>query len=370
MKRGAETGVALRFVPRMRNQAKESRTPPSPLRLTLFFLFPFLVTLLILLLLLVMWEKKTIENDHLSDLRDTARAFFDQIIVARAWNASHGGVYAEVSPKTPPNPYLDDPERDMLSVAGKRYTKINPAYMTRQMSEIAKVTGGYRFSVVSLRPLNPSNAPDAWEREALAAFEQSGISEASRLEKDPKGIRIFRYIRTLTVEDACLRCHGHQGYQQGDVRGGISIVIPTASHDALMESKVQRSALSLSVTAAASFLFIGIVTFSLSRRLSAEIKKNIEQGKLAAAVELAGATAHEMRQPMTVILHLISLFREKTAHNEPLSQEEMKIVEDQCVRMNETIRKMVRITNYETKSYPGGKKILDLEKSSGEKPEG
>ena len=48
----------------------------------------------------------------------TARAFFDQIVLSRAWNAGHGGVYVPVTEKAQPNPYLDDPLRDLETNTG------------------------------------------------------------------------------------------------------------------------------------------------------------------------------------------------------------------------------------------------------------
>lgn len=72
----------------------------------------------------------------------TARAFFDQIVVDRSWNAGHGGVYVPVTDRNRPNPYLEDPLRDLETVQGIRLTKINPAYMTRQIAEIAAQGSG------------------------------------------------------------------------------------------------------------------------------------------------------------------------------------------------------------------------------------
>ena len=67
----------------------------------------------------------------------TARVFFDQIVISRTWNAGHGGVYVPVTDNTQPNPYLDDPLRDLETAQGIKLTKINPAFMTRQIAEIA-----------------------------------------------------------------------------------------------------------------------------------------------------------------------------------------------------------------------------------------
>ena len=66
-----------------------------------------------------------------------ARAFFQQIVTTRFWNATHGGIYVPISERTKPSPYLDDPDRDKITVDGLKLTKVNPAYMTRQIAEIA-----------------------------------------------------------------------------------------------------------------------------------------------------------------------------------------------------------------------------------------
>lgn len=81
--------------------------------------------------------------------------------------------------------------------------------------------------------------------------------------------------------------------------------------------------------------------------------------KLKATVELAGATAHEMRQPLSVLLTLLPVIREKQLRGEPLD-EEFEVFESQCKRINEIIVRMLNITHYRVKDYSGGKKIFDL----------
>ncbi len=166
----------------------------GPVRLSLMFLLPFLIALIIFLFLLITWEKEKIDEDQLSELKETARAFFEQIMITRIWNAQHGGVYVEVTPDTPPNPYLDIPDRDIVSVAGKKYTKINPAYMTRQLSEIANQRHGYKFHIVSLKPVNPYNVPDEWERNTLKTFERGISSESVTVFRGYDGSRVFKYL--------------------------------------------------------------------------------------------------------------------------------------------------------------------------------
>jgi len=157
-----------------------------------------------------------------------ARVLFDIIETARLWNARHGGVYAEASEDTPPNPYLDDPTRDIL-VNGKLFSKVNPAYMTRQISELVRARHPVWFNITSLKPIRPGNAPDAWEASALHRFEQGEREVLDHVpEEDGDGGMAFRYMQALTVTEPCLPCHQQQGYKVGDIRGGISVTMPEA----------------------------------------------------------------------------------------------------------------------------------------------
>jgi hypothetical protein len=154
----------------------------------------------------------------------TARSFFRQVVVTRRWNARQAGVYVPVTSSLEPNPYLEDPQRDVVTTGGLRLTKVNPAYMTRLISEVMREDAGAQLHMTSLRPLRPENAADAWERAALEGFERGdqergGVSGAG-------AAALFRYIAPLRTEESCLRCHSRQGYQLNDIRGGISVSFP------------------------------------------------------------------------------------------------------------------------------------------------
>lgn len=159
--------------------------------------------------------------------RFTARSFFDQIIITRKWNALHGGLYAPITESSPPNPYLDVPERDLEINSSLKLTKINPAYMTRQLSEIALDTSGIYFHITSLKPIRPENKPTEREAVHLKKFEQ-GVLESSEFFED-EGEQYYFYMAPLVTDKACLQCHAKQGYKEGDIRGGISLVFPFES---------------------------------------------------------------------------------------------------------------------------------------------
>lgn len=156
---------------------------------------------------------------------EAARSFFDLLLITRRWNARHEGVYVPATPETPPNPYLEDPRREIQVTDDLMLTKINPAYMTRALSELAAKRSGVQFHITSLKPIRPENLALPWEAEALRAFEQGLKEWAEPIQQD--GRQGYRYMAPLITEEPCLKCHAEQGYGLGDVRGGISITLPT-----------------------------------------------------------------------------------------------------------------------------------------------
>ena len=98
---------------------------------------------------------------------------------------------------------------------------MNPAYMIRQMNEEFSGATGVPGRITSLKPLRPENAPDEWERKALEDFE-SGVKEAAQF-TEIDGEPYLRLLRPMAVTEKCLKCHGHQGYKVGDIRGGTGV---------------------------------------------------------------------------------------------------------------------------------------------------
>jgi diguanylate cyclase (GGDEF)-like protein len=154
----------------------------------------------------------------------TARSFFDHLLITRRWNAQHGGVYVPVTRTTVPNPYLQVPMRDIHVNDSLTLTKINPAFMTRQISEVAMAQEGLQFHITSLRPLRPENKATEQEEVFLKEFE-TGVKEAGLFIEHDKKTSFF-YMAPLKTEKSCLPCHEKQSYKEGDVRGGISVTLP------------------------------------------------------------------------------------------------------------------------------------------------
>ena len=134
-------------------------------------------------------------------------------------------------------------------ISGNYYFKgFVPAVVGSQIANDFSLITGHNLKQTSLKLRNPSNAPDEWEKEVLKKL---ALAESSRdvgfgeiLEIDDK--KIYRYMKPIYVERACLECHGVKenilpairqflekryphdqayDYKEGDFRGGISITI-------------------------------------------------------------------------------------------------------------------------------------------------
>lgn len=83
----------------------------------------------------------------------------------------------------------------------------------------------------------------------------------------------------------------------------------------------------------------------------------------SAVVELAGAAAHELNQPLTSIMGSSELMVRKLPPDSP-GFAAMKTILGEAERMAEIVRKLGQITKYETKPYVGKTNILDLDAAS------
>lgn len=217
---------------------------------------------------------------------NSGRAFFEEIVVTRKWMALHQGFYVPIKPGDTVNPYLKAIPGLKVMIEdedGVPYMFKNPALATREISEIADREGVFRFRITSLEPLNPDNAPDAFERQSLMAFTKGSLEE-NAYESSPSG-RVFRYMAPLITEASCLRCHASQGYKLGDVRGGISVTLPTQA--IMADMKVNRIYLFLSVLGV--IIIIDMLIYFIARYFIRDLERAEQQLlEMAATDHLTG----------------------------------------------------------------------------------
>jgi len=313
--------------------------------------------------LLFLWNYNTEKAGTYEAARIQARAAFEKDILYRHWNTVHGGLYAPVTETNQPNPYLKVPERDIKTQQGQKLTKINPAYMTRQVHEIAMKTYGVKGHITSLNPIRPENTPDEWESNALKAFEKGAkeISSAEMIE----GENYMRLMRPLITEEGCLKCHAEQGYQLGDIRGGISVAVPLAPLIAIEKASNLIFSIIYGLVWLVGITGIGIGMYFLSRQIVRRFRAEEElrqSEKLRGVIEMAGAVCHELNQPLQAIsgyseLILMDLEDGKSPHDD------IKSIKKQIDRMRDITKKLMNITRYETTDYLNGK-IIDIDKAT------
>ena len=100
-----------------------------------------------------------------------ARVALEKDLQYRFWSSQLGGVYGITGKnELQPNPFLSVENRDITTRDGTKLTLINPAYMTRQVHELAGENTRLSGHISSLNPIRPENKPDDWEKEALQQF--------------------------------------------------------------------------------------------------------------------------------------------------------------------------------------------------------
>ena len=177
-------------------------------------------------------EKVDATNDIAKNIVSAA---LKQDTMFRYWAASHGGVYVKATEKTPPNVYLSHIKNRDVITKDVNLTLMNPAYMLRQMMESYEGLYGLKGHITSLKVLNSvHNTPDAWEKKILEELEKTKDTSIYYEDIEDNNKRYIRAFEPLAVKKGCLKCHGHQGYKVGDIRGGVSITLPI---DELIEKR-------------------------------------------------------------------------------------------------------------------------------------
>jgi PAS domain S-box-containing protein len=101
----------------------------------------------------------------------------------------------------------------------------------------------------------------------------------------------------------------------------------------------------------------------MEQRLQQAQDQILAQERQAIVAELAGAAAHELNQPLTSVRNYATLLRRLLDAGTSASSA-AAVIEGEAERMAEIVRKIGKITKYETKSYVGKQKILDLDRAS------
>ena len=246
-------------------------------------------------------EKKLSEQQVVQE----AKAHFQGMVDTRTWNAQYGGVYVKAKSGLKPNPYLKN--NTLLTDKNETLIKINPAWMTRQVSEISNKQGTYHFKITSLLPLNPSNVADRFETKALKYFESN--SKEKYFYNFNKEDKSFDFMGSLVTTKACLKCHEHQGYKVGDIRGGIRVSIPLELHNEQIASLEEKTNHSIIIVLLVAITLMGILYWFINtlyrRKYEIEHANEILEEKVSQRThDLEIAVSHE--QHLKDVLKIIT----------------------------------------------------------------
>ena len=313
------------------------------------------------------------QNDHTREMsQKEANIAFARDLTIRVWAAGHGGIYVPANEQTPPNPYLAHiPERDITTPSGKKLTLMNPAYMVRQlMNANLKNNYGPQGHLTSLRPINPINVPDDWERNALLKFE-NGAKEVFEFTEDDSGAYL-RLMRPLLVKKPCLKCHGQQGYKMGDIRGGVGVKVDMQPYLQNREQAIRTYSIFH-----CTIWFIGIVGISLGIReakrriqdqhkadekLRVAQKQLIFAEKLAGIGEMAAGVSHEILNPLNIISVHTQMLQRNTK-NETGIQNFCNKVKHETERINTIVNSLLEFSRSKKTEFVRGHLKNEIEKT-------
>ncbi len=249
----------------------------------------------------------------LGQLEGQARLLSQQVLLTRSWLADQGGVYVEAREGCKANPYLRN--GTLETAQGRQLLLRNPAMVTRQLSEYAAARSLYRFRLTSTHLINRDNAPDGTERRALEIFDRGDKDEYSLLQI-LDGESVFRFIKALYIEPSCLKCHYYQGYKIGQLRGCLSVIIPSSAAAArivaLHRSLLFDGGLIILLTVIVLVFLNHVLTVRPLKRLNRQVKRfekdidavvrpvsrNDEIGVLARSLEQMTLTIHNQHRSM------------------------------------------------------------------------
>ncbi|MFZ5942203.1 MAG: ATP-binding protein [Bacteroidota bacterium] len=309
---------------KLRKGRRESRNAGNrsvnyPVKIPFYLLY---LGWILVFVIIFVWSVLNARKETESLARVEVMESFTKDVILRQWATLHGGVYVEVNEQTPPNPHLNHPERDITTPSGRKLTLMNPAYITRQVHEISRSQAGIIGHITSLNPIREENFPDKWEERALKLFE-SGTKEFYGFDTID-GVRFYRYMAPLIVDQGCLRCHAQQGYKLGDIRGGISSSLPWKQFGEVVDRQITGYILGYGI-----LLLLGLFgIFLMQRHIKAYLylthekqreltDRNLEINMLYDELQVSNrerekivrVLAHDIKNPFSALLGLIKILR-------------------------------------------------------------
>ncbi len=206
---------------------------------------------------------------------------------------------------------------------------------------------------VSLNFRNPRNKPDLFEEKSLKEIskvlaelkakgqtkinpESIGIWQETKFEGKP----VYRYVQPIFIRKQCLTCHGDRadapefvqskyetgyGYRQGDLRGAISIIVPS-------DITRQATTLNLLIGIGLTILGIAIVVFAafylIRRQLSEPIQRIVASAQRISEGNLTERVSYNSEDELSLIVSSFNTIVDNV-------KESVREVLDMTMRLNQ-----------------------------------
>lgn len=89
----------------------------------------------------------------------------------------------------------------------------------------------------------------------------------------------------------------------------------------------------------------------------------IESEQIRTVMATAGAAAHEINQPLTVIMGMVDLWRGQLPEDDP-GRRRLASIQSSAERIRDIVRQMMAVEHFVTKPYVGDSVIVDFDASS------
>jgi signal transduction histidine kinase len=222
--------------------------------------------------------------------------------------------------------------------------------MLRQLMEEFGDLYGIKGKITSFKLLNPKNAPDAWEAEAMHQFER-GAEEVFEL-ADIGGEPYLRLMGVMRVQQGCLKCHGFQGYQVGEVRGGVGVSVPMRPYLDEQEATIRQKLLMFGAIWWVGLSVILIWTVLAGKRLREKAGIAAQLQRQHQAIERANAelthfaniSAHHLMEPARRLLSYAQRLSKRLGDQiqDDDAQLSLTYIEQGATRMRDLIRDIER----------------------------
>ena len=169
------------------------------------------------------------------------------------------------------------------------YQGLHCAIAGRIIGQSFTMHSDYTTRFVNFSPRNAVGEPDDYEAAALTAFHEDGSRADYYGFAEYEGRQVFRYVAPMTIEEACLQCHGEpageldvtgtpkEGWKMGDVGGAISIIMPLDVYQANERESVAQYVLFFAVMLAVCLVVVYLALTYLVTRPLGKIRSGVDE---------------------------------------------------------------------------------------------